>query len=173
MAKRTRDSEELEKEWSNMFGYPPYTSQIELLSLIKEHTDSTKPLIIEAPTGSGKSSIGLFLGYLTKHNEKRRIDYICSTTNLQTQLLKDVLNIPQFRNSVEVLFGRQRYFCIHLINDFMNQLEDLKVNQESKNDIRNCLDEFKKIEFKNLDTNDKFWTTPMRTQMKDFFNKLL
>ena len=109
---RTASFEYYEQQWGDFFGYPAYQEQSKIFKTLENHLDGKCPLILEAPTGTGKSSIGLFLGKLAIDHKKGKIMYICSTTNLQTQLLNDASKIKDLENSTIVLFGKWQYYCV-------------------------------------------------------------
>ena len=168
---RSREFECHESKWEEMFGYAPYESQKELFTVLEKHVSSTRPLILEAPTGSGKSNIGLFLGTLVP--SEGRIDYICSTTNLQSQIFEDA-NKTVFKGNVAVLFGRSQYYCIHLVKSFLGSLHvhNLTLNKSQMEAMTKYLNTLCDEELCSLPYDNVFWTTPMKIQVSTEFDTL-
>jgi len=165
---RTHDHDALETMWEQSFGYPPYPSQVDLFSTLQKHTNSSQPLILEAPTGSGKSNIGLFMGMLIPKNG--RVDYICSTTNLQRQLYQDSQKIDIYKGKTAVLYGKARYFNTDLLKDYLLALdiEELGFTANVITCIKDCLNLLYNMA---QHPDEEFWTRPMKSIAEDIFRE--
>jgi Rad3-related DNA helicase len=83
---------------SNFRDKPWRQSQLETITAVMESNKRIK--VIDAPTGSGKSLIGIICGIMAGE-----ANYTCSTKQLQAQLASD------FPNGM-ILYGRNNYECL-------------------------------------------------------------
>lgn len=95
-------------------GYEPRQSQVQMAQSIHDHVKEGKHLVVEAPTGSGKSMAYLIGGLLTG----RTVIVATANHGLQRQLMD--IDLPVLRKVSEelgdtldfaLLMGKSNYFC--------------------------------------------------------------
>ena len=96
-------------------GYVERESQIEMARLANDAFNSTGSVVIEAPTGTGKTLGYLIPALLRSYFKKEPVFISTYTKSLQVQVYKKELNLlkqilPPFRPAV--LFGRENYPCL-------------------------------------------------------------
>lgn len=129
--------------------------QLEMAKYVETTIFNKKHLIIEAPTGIGKS-----LAYLTSAILMEMFPIIISTytINLQSQLFEKEIPILQqifpFNLSVILLKGRPNYICLRKIYNIQHY--GLQVTLYNQKDIKKHLKLLKKIIPLNLGDKEKF-----------------
>jgi len=101
------------RTWREYFPFKPYDQQIELISLIQEAISSGKSLVVEAPTGIGKtvSVLSSFLPF----REEYKLIWTCRTHSQVERVLEELYRIKEF--SGEELSGigvlNRRDMCVN------------------------------------------------------------
>ena len=90
------------------FNFPPRKSQIKALNWLEEQ--KVKYLVLEAPTGTGKSNIGVaFSKYLSNRNSKGDAYILTPQRVLQKQYEQSFINDNAI--SITSLYGKSNYKC--------------------------------------------------------------
>src|SRR4030067_1111061 len=81
--------------------YRPHQEEVveQVMDLVSDTIIETKAVMVEGPTGSGKSLVGMSIGKLAE-----KTLYLCTTKTLQEQIVHDYPGIP-------LLKGRSNYQC--------------------------------------------------------------
>jgi ATP-dependent DNA helicase DinG len=121
---------------SQLPGFEFRREQLDMAVKIGESFESGKHLIIEAPTGVGKSFAYLVPSILfAKKNERKAIISTC-TINLQEQLIaKDIptlASILGFDFKYEIMKGRRNYICTKRLSKAMMDRTSLFMDSEQE-----------------------------------------
>jgi ATP-dependent DNA helicase DinG len=96
-------------------GFEYRQGQAEMAEAIGDALEATRHLIVEAPTGIGKSLAYLLPALLYTQESRRRVVISTHTKNLQEQLLRNDLPLAQevlgIRTDAIALKGRSNYCC--------------------------------------------------------------
>ncbi|MCX7877267.1 MAG: ATP-dependent DNA helicase [Ignavibacteria bacterium] len=119
---------------SSIKGYEYRKEQTEMACLVAESLEKNEHLIIEAPTGIGKSFAYLVPSIVfAKMNDRKAIVSTC-TINLQEQLIaKDLPALEKvlpFEFRYEIIKGRRNYICSKRLSRAMASQESLFENEE-------------------------------------------
>ena len=130
-----RSRQDFTAQFYELFGKHPRSSQEAMFIELEKHCKGSEyPLVIEAPTGVGKSFIGFFMGNMIE--TAGRIMYVCSHINLQTQCYNDAM---QYFDSVGILFGKGKISSImgdlaKGIKSFKKGMSDENSSKDNNND---------------------------------------
>lgn len=162
---RDREFDSQCKHWEQLFNRQPYSTQQRLFRTLSQQANcGTVPLVLEAPTGGGKSYIALFLSDLCVG--QKRTYYVCSTVNLQTQLYNDASSLEHFKTpgDVVVLYGRNKYLCVHQFAS-VQPLEVAQGDAVCAEIIQTYLHDIKvRVETNSLEV--EWFVTPMQDMVK-------
>lgn len=138
---RDREHDTLLSKWNDWFCTAPRPNQEQLFHFCNSHVKGTRPSVLQAPTGSGKSFIGEFVGILSNSPTKNQVVFICHTTNLQTQVYTDAADrVRRAGKIITTLFGKNRYFCVHLMENV--NLSLLEISDNMRAVIRRVLQDY-------------------------------
>jgi len=121
-------------------GYEYRRQQVEMSNEIVNQLTSSSHLMIEAPTGIGKSFAYLVPSIYFARENKRKVIISTYTINLQEQLIEK--DIPLLRNSLPLEFsagllkGRNNYLCPKRLNRAMETSNTLFETAEQANLIK-------------------------------------
>ena len=92
--------------------------QVKASLKIKECLEDGKILLLEAPTGTGKSFAYLLPSILFSLESGKKVVVSTATINLQTQLVeKDIPAmknaLPEYSFKTEIAIGRKNYICLY------------------------------------------------------------
>lgn len=120
MTTRPHDYDALADDFAQRFANTnARDGQIRTMSWLRSH-DHSSFVIVEAPTGFGKSIFGLWhVERLLEGGVCARAIYVCHTVSLQTQLAKDCARWSV--QGVDVLFGRDQYACPRRTRDELDR----------------------------------------------------
>ena len=165
---RDREYDNTSSKWNDWFNRDPRLNQRRLFQLCNNHVNGTRPTVLQAPTGSGKTFIGEFVGILATSPD-RQFSFICHTTNLQTQMYNDTLDrFARTGKIVTTLFGRSRYFCIHLMEAV--DLSLIMTTDTIRAAIRRVLNDYGRLAkemllYPEVAPDKTFWAMPLSTQV--------
>tara|TARA_A100001015_G_scaffold29238_1_gene32560 strand:+ start:2228 stop:4741 length:2514 start_codon:yes stop_codon:yes gene_type:complete len=160
------------QEWLNK---KPRPVQESLFSFITENIG--EKIVIELPTGGGKSALAGFTGcYSMKNRNYKRIVYVTSSLTLQKQVAEDAETwcFPIFKKDIveEVvcLFGRNNYFCPERVVSLLNSTK-IESIVDSKSDQEYVFEYITSLRFywKTKSINHEVYKTPFRQK---FWEKL-
>lgn len=106
-------------------GLAPRRSQAEMLNRVESAFDNDTSLLIEAPTGTGKTLAYLIPAAVAAVRDGRRIALATAYKNLQDQLRIEVAHLQAclpFRAAL--LKGAGSYLCLHNLNDALENADD-------------------------------------------------
>ena len=112
--RRPRNDEQFHADFARLFGasYVPRAEQVRVMDTL-----SCLPLlnhihVVEAPCGIGKTPVAMWqIDQALQKTEAKRAVYMCSTTNLQTQLVEDCVYKWKMNDLIFCIFGKNRYAC--------------------------------------------------------------
>lgn len=103
----------------------PRVSQREMVQLVHEALAEDRSLVIEAPTGTGKTLAYLIPAVWTARQSGRRIALATAFKNLQDQLRDEVDRLQQVVSfHVQTLKGAASYICLRNLQSALDDLED-------------------------------------------------
>ena len=111
-------------------GYEAREGQVEMMRSVVQAIEDEQILLVEAPTGTGKSLAYLIPSLLSG----RKTVVSTATRTLQDQLFHKEL--PFIRNELEIPFqaallkGRTNYLCLHLLSECVGHSETFQANRE-------------------------------------------
>ena len=111
-------------------GYEPREGQVAMMNAVVQAVDEGQVLLVEAPTGTGKSLAYLIPSLLSG----RKTVVSTATRTLQDQLFHKEL--PFIRNELEIPFeaallkGRTNYLCLHLLSECTGHSETFGQHRE-------------------------------------------
>jgi ATP-dependent DNA helicase DinG len=111
-------------------GYEPREGQVEMMTSVADAIDESQVLLVEAPTGTGKSLAYLIPSLLSG----RKTVVSTATRTLQDQLFHKEL--PFIREKLEIDFeaallkGRTNYLCLHLLSECTAHSETFQAHRE-------------------------------------------
>ncbi|HEY3252140.1 MAG TPA: helicase C-terminal domain-containing protein [Ignavibacteria bacterium] len=121
---------------SQLPGFEYRKEQLDMAISVAESLENSKPLIIEAPTGVGKSFAYLVPSILfAKQNNRKAIVSTC-TINLQEQLIaKDIPALASILDvdfKYEIMKGRRNYICTKRLSKAMMDRTSLFMDTEQE-----------------------------------------
>ncbi|MGC8765176.1 MAG: ATP-dependent DNA helicase [Brevinematia bacterium] len=138
----------------NITNFEPRKEQLELVNLIVDAINSSKILISEAGTGTGKSLSYLIPSAVWSVMNKKRVFISTHTINLQQQIaykdmqiVERVLKAYTGKNiNFSVLIGRSNYLCKYKLNELLNDIDRQQTlfPEESDTGILNRIAEWSK-----------------------------
>ncbi len=121
---------------SSLRGFEYRKPQQEMAVLFAQSLEDNSHLIVEGPTGIGKSFAYLVPSVLFAVSEKRKAVVSTCTINLQEQLIKK--DIPALQRLLpcefrpEILKGRRNYICTRRLNNALIRKNNLFVEAEQE-----------------------------------------
>ncbi len=121
---------------SSLKGFEYRKPQQEMAVLIAESLENNSHLIVEGPTGVGKSFAYLVPSIIFALKEKRKAVISTCTINLQEQLIKKDIpalqRILSYEFKPEILKGRHNYICTRRLNNALIKKNNLFDNSEQE-----------------------------------------
>jgi ATP-dependent DNA helicase DinG len=116
------------------FGGKARWSQAEMAQVINKGFYEGKSLLVEAPTGTGKTLAYLIpIAYFLRENPKQRFVISVSTKHLQAQIEKDLAGFseefPELKQSA-VLKGASNYLCLNRLKRASRNSYNKQVDQD-------------------------------------------
>lgn len=100
----------LQHAFDSNFGKPPWSSQMEAMKqIMRAYDQGYKNVVVIAPTGAGKSILGMGCAYAS-HKLGFRSHYITSMKSLQTQIVNDFTSLEEAK-ILAIVKGKQNYSC--------------------------------------------------------------
>lgn len=150
--------EELSALMSEDFDLPPMPEQVKIINEILNHIEAgVKNIIVRAPTGAGKSVIGMGVAFVMRLREMSSI-YTTSMKQLQSQIASDfkVLSYEEILTSVK---GKANYNC-HII-------KKPDTNEPRTAEDSPCMDSDRRVRFDDLRFIEHFSSYPTVTDHTD------
>ena len=114
---------------SSLKGFEYRKPQQEMAVLVAESLENNTHLIVEGPTGVGKSFAYLVPSIIFALKEKRKAVISTCTINLQEQLIKKDIpalqRILPYEFKPEILKGRHNYICTRRLNNALIKKNNL------------------------------------------------
>ena len=111
-------------------GYEPREGQVEMMEAVVQAIEDERILLVEAPTGTGKSLAYLIPSILSG----KKTVVSTATRTLQDQLFHREL--PFIREQLDIPFeaallkGRTNYLCLHLLSECMGHSETFQTHKD-------------------------------------------
>ena len=107
-------------------GRPPRAVQEAVFPSLAHWFEGKEPLVLELPTGSGKSNIGMFaIIQAMRADVAKSAAYVCTTKDLQRQVYAECKEMEEMK-PVFMLMGKNNYVCSTALWKYLKYLRNSK-----------------------------------------------